>query len=258
MGTQRLHLAFGGLLLLGGRLGDTFGRLRVFEIGLVVFTASSLLGGLAQSPTTLIAARVAQGIGAALAAPGVLALVTTSARDEAGKNRALALFSAVGVGGGTLGLVLGGLVTEFGSWRWTLFINVTIGIGVLALARRFVTETPRNPGRFDVVGAISATGAAAAVVWALIGAPEKGWTSLQTFGGLAVGVMFIAVLAVTERRVTHPSSGRTCFAADAGSADWRSSRWYSPRRSQRSSSSSSTSSRYSTSVPSRPASRSCR
>ncbi|MFB7312111.1 MFS transporter [Streptomyces sp. NPDC056192] len=204
MGTQRLHLAFGGLLLLGGRLGDTFGRLRVFEIDLVVFTASSLLGGLAQSPTTLIAARVAQGIGAALAAPGVLALVTTSARDEAGKNRALALFSAVGVGGGTLGLVLGGLVTEFGSWRWTLFINVTIGIGVLALARRFVTETPRSPGRFDVVGAISATGAAAAVVWALIGAPEEGWTSLQTIGGLAVGVMFIAVLAVTERRVTHP------------------------------------------------------
>ncbi|WP_127359105.1 MFS transporter [Actinacidiphila soli] len=197
-------LAFGGLLLLGGRLGDTFGRLRVFEIGLAVFTASSLLGGLAQSPAMLIAARAAQGIGAALAAPGVLALVTTSARDEAGKNRALALFSAVGVGGGTLGLVLGGLVTEYGSWRWTMFVNVPIGIGVLALARRFVTETPRNRGRFDFVGAIAATGAAVAVVWSLIGAPEKGWTSPQTIGGLAVGAVLLAVLAVTERRVTHP------------------------------------------------------
>ncbi|WP_198545824.1 MFS transporter [Actinacidiphila yeochonensis] len=197
-------LAFGGLLLLGGRLGDTFGRLRVFEIGLAVFTASSLLGGLAQSPASLIAARAAQGVGAALAAPGVLALVTTSARDEAGRNRALALFSAVGVGGGTLGLVLGGLVTEYGSWRWTMFVNVPIGVAVLASARRFVTETPRNRGRFDVVGAVAATGAAVAVVWSLIGAPDHGWTSPRTIGGLAAGAVLLAVLAVTEGRVAHP------------------------------------------------------
>ena len=197
-------LAFGGLLLLGGRLGDAFGRLRVFEAGLAVFTLSSLLGGLAQSPTMLIAARAAQGIGAALTAPGVLALVTTSTRDEAARHRALALFSAVSVGGGTLGLVLGGLVTEYGSWRWTLFINIPIGIAVLALARRFVTETPRRPGRFDHVGAVTATGSAIAVVWSLTGAPEKGWTSPQTVGGLALAASLAIVLARTERRVTHP------------------------------------------------------
>src|ERR1700712_815153 len=124
-------LAFGGLLLTGGRLGDVFGRLRVFEIGLALFTVSSLLGGLAQTPGQLVAARAAQGVGAALAAPGVLALLTTSAPDEAARNRALALFAAVSMGGGTIGLLLGGVVTDLGSWRWTLLINVPIGIFVL-------------------------------------------------------------------------------------------------------------------------------
>jgi EmrB/QacA subfamily drug resistance transporter len=197
-------LAFGGLMLMGGRLGDTYGRLRVFLIGLAVFTASSLLGGFAQSAGLLIAARAAQGIGAALAAPSVLALLTTSARDDAARNRALALFAAVGIGGSTLGLLLGGVVTEVGSWRWTLFINVPIGIAVLALAPRFVAETPRNPGRFDLIGALSATGAAVAIVWALIGAPEHGWSSPQTIGSLTVGVVLLAALAMTERRVAHP------------------------------------------------------
>ncbi|MEU6261530.1 MFS transporter [Streptomyces sp. NPDC047043] len=197
-------LAFGGLMLMGGRLGDTYGRLRVFLIGLSIFTASSLIGGFAQSAALLIAARAAQGIGAALAAPGVLALVTTSARDDAARNRALALFAAVGIGGSTLGLLLGGVVTEVGSWRWTLFINVPIGIAVLALAPRFVAETPRNPGRFDLIGALSATGAAVAIVWALTGAPEHGWTSAQTIGSLTAGAVLLAALAVTERRVTNP------------------------------------------------------
>jgi EmrB/QacA subfamily drug resistance transporter len=197
-------LAFGGLLLLGGRLGDVFGRLRVFEIGLAVFTLASLTGGLAQDPTMLVASRAVQGIGAALAAPGVLALLTTSAPDEAARNRGLALFTAVSSGGGTLGLLLGGIVTDLGSWRWTMFINVPIGIAVLVLARRFVAETPRRPGRFDVVGAASATGAAVAIVWALIGAPDHGWASVRTVGGLLVGAALLAVLVATERRVAHP------------------------------------------------------
>ncbi|MFI1382440.1 MFS transporter [Embleya sp. NPDC020886] len=197
-------LAFGGLLLLGGRLGDVYGRLRVFEIGLAVFTLSSLLGGFAQSPGWLVAARAAQGIGAALAAPGVLALVATSAPDPAARNRALALFSAVSMGGGTIGLLLGGLVTEAGSWRWTLLINVPIGIAILAFARRYVTETPRRHERFDVIGAVCAVGAAAAVVWAVIGAPDHGWTSARTIGGLAVGTILSAALAVTELRIPHP------------------------------------------------------
>ncbi|WP_134740216.1 MFS transporter [Nocardioides sp. 503] len=197
-------LAFGGLLLLGGRLGDVRGRLRLFEVGLTLFTVASLLGGLAQTPGQLVAARAAQGVGAALAAPSVLALLTTSAPDEAARNRALALFAAVSSGGASLGLLLGGLVTDVGSWRWTLFINVPIGLVVLVLARRFVTETPRRPGRFDVVGAVTATLGAVSLVWALIGTPDHGWTSPRTLGGFAVGVLLLLALALTETRVAHP------------------------------------------------------
>jgi EmrB/QacA subfamily drug resistance transporter len=197
-------LAFGGLLLLGGRLGDVFGRRRIFEIGLAVFTLGSLFGGLAPTPAWLVAGRAAQGIGAAMAAPGVLALLTTSAPDEAARNRALALFGAVTSGGMSLGLLLGGVLTDIGSWRWTLFINVPIGIAVLSLTRRLLAETPRRSGRFDVVGAVTATVGAVSVVWALIGAPEHGWTSARTVGGLVVGAVSLATLAATERRVSHP------------------------------------------------------
>lgn len=197
-------LAFGGLLLLGGRLGDVLGRRRVFWAGLAIFTVFSLVGGLAASPGMLVAARALQGVGAALAAPSVLALLTTSAPDEAARNRALALFAAVSSGGGTLGLLLGGVVTDLGSWRWTLFINVPIGLAVLATVRRFVDETPRRPGRFDLVGAVSATGAAVSVVWALVGAPEHGWTSPRTAAGLALGLLLAAVFTGTETRVAHP------------------------------------------------------
>ncbi len=197
-------LAFGGLLLLGGRLGDVFGRRRTFEVGLAVFTLASLAGGLAQSPGWLVGARGAQGLGAALAAPGVLALLTTSAPDEWARNRALALFGAVSSGGMSLGLLLGGAVTDLGSWRWTLFINIPIGLAVLSLTRRVLDETPLRPGRFDVVGALSATLGAVAVVWALIGAPAEGWWSVRTVGGLALGGLLLALLAVTETRVAHP------------------------------------------------------
>ncbi|MBZ5738345.1 MFS transporter [Nocardioides mangrovi] len=197
-------LAFGGLLLLGGRLGDVFGRLRTFEIGLAVFTVASALGGLAQTPGQLVATRTLQGVGAALAAPSVLALLTTSAPDEAARNRALALFGAVSSGGASIGLILGGLLTDVGSWRWTLFINVPLGLAVLALARRNVSETPRRPGRFDLVGAASATVGAVSIVWALIGAPEHGWTSVRTIGGFVLGAVLLVLLARTETRHPHP------------------------------------------------------
>jgi EmrB/QacA subfamily drug resistance transporter len=197
-------LAFGGLLLLGGRLGDVFGRLRVFWLGLAVFTLFSLVGGLAQSAPMLVASRALQGVGAAIAAPSVLALLTTSAPDEPARNRALALFTAVSSGGGAIGLILGGTLTDVISWRWTLFINVPIGLFVLLTVRRLVNETPRRPGRFDIVGAIAATGAAVSIVWGLISAPEHGWASARTVGALALGAALVAVLAVTERRVAHP------------------------------------------------------
>lgn len=197
-------LAFGGLLLLGGRLGDVLGRLRVFWTGVAVFTLFSLLGGLATTSWELIGSRVLQGAGAALAAPSVLALLTTSARDDGERNRALALFAAVSSGGATLGLLLGGVVTDLGSWRWTLFINVPFGLFILATVRRYVPETEARPGRFDVVGAVAATGAAVSVVWALIGAPEHGWASARTIGGFVLGALLLALLVRTEARVAHP------------------------------------------------------
>jgi EmrB/QacA subfamily drug resistance transporter len=197
-------LAIGGLLLLGGRLGDVFGRRRTFEIGLAVFTLASLAGGFATTPAMLIATRALQGVGAALSAPGVLALLTTSAPDEAARRRSLALFGAVTSGGATVGLLLGGVVTDLGSWRWTLFINVPIGIAVLAVLRRFVDETERRPGRFDIAGALLATSGSVLVVWSLISAPEQGWLSWRTLGGLLSGLALVAALAVVERRVSHP------------------------------------------------------
>ncbi|WP_456698770.1 MFS transporter [Aeromicrobium sp. P5_D10] len=197
-------LAFGGLLLLGGRLGDVFGRLRVFQIGLALFTVASLAGGLAPTSELLVAARIVQGVGAAIAAPSVLALLMTATPDEGSRNRALALFTAVSSAGGSLGLILGGALTDLGSWRWTLFINVPIGIAVLALVRRYVDETDRRSGRFDVVGAAAATLGAVSLVYAFINAPDHGWDSIGTIGGFVLAAALAALFIRTERVVPHP------------------------------------------------------
>ena len=197
-------LAFGGLLLLGGRLGDVLGRLRTFEVGLGIFTVASLLGGLATSPATLVAARTLQGVGAALAAPGVLALVTTSAPDEAARNRGLALFTAVSSAGASIGLLLGGVLTDLVSWHWTLFVNVPIGVGVLLLARRFVSETPRVRGRFDVVGAVTATVGSVSLVHGFISAADRGWTSPVTLASFVLGAVLAAAFVRTEGRAAAP------------------------------------------------------
>lgn len=197
-------LAFGGLLLLGGRIGDTIGRLRAFEIGLATFVVASLLGGIAGTPELLVAARTLQGVGAALAAPSVLALITTTARTTHERNRGLALFSAVSSAGASLGLILGGILTDWGSWRWTLFVNVPIGIAVIVSARRFVAETPRQRSRFDVAGALTATLGSLALVSGFISAAERGWGSPLTYGRLAAGVLLIAVFLLVEARTPAP------------------------------------------------------
>jgi EmrB/QacA subfamily drug resistance transporter len=197
-------LAFGGLLLLGGRLGDVYGRRRFFLIGLAVFVLSSLIGGLSVDPAMLIAFRALQGLGAALAAPSVLALITTTAPDEAARNRGLAAFTAVSSGGAALGLILGGVLTDVLDWRATLFINVPIGMAVLALVPRFVGETERRHGRFDVVGAIAATGAAGSIVWTLVEAPDAGWSSARTVLGFVLGAALIALLGWVETHHAHP------------------------------------------------------
>jgi EmrB/QacA subfamily drug resistance transporter len=196
-------LAFGGLLLLGGRIGDVFGRRRTFTTGVAVFTIASLLGGLAQSAEWLIAARTVQGIGAAIAAPSVLALITTGAATVAARNRALALFSAVSSAGASVGLILGGLLTGYASWRWALFINVPLGAVVLALVPRFVDETPRRPGRFDVVGALTATLGSTMLVYGFISAPSRGWSDPVTIGSFVVAAALIATFVRTEQRISH-------------------------------------------------------
>jgi len=197
-------LAFGGLLLLGGRLGDVLGRRRVFMTGLSVFTLASLLGGLAQSPWELVTSRALQGVGAAMSAPSVLALIATNAPNEAARNRALAAFAVISSGGAALGLMLGGTLTDLVSWRWTMFVNVPIGLAVLALVPGRVNETARRHGRFDFVGAAAATGAAVSIVWTVINAPDHGWASARTIGGFVLGAALLVVLALTERRHPHP------------------------------------------------------
>jgi EmrB/QacA subfamily drug resistance transporter len=197
-------LAFGGLLLLGGRIGDVFGRRRTFTAGLALFTVASLLGGLAQSAEWLIAARTLQGVGAAIAAPSVLALITAGAENVAARNRALALFSAVSSAGASLGLILGGLLTGYASWRWSLFINVPIGAVVLVLVPRFVVETPRRPGRFDIVGALTATLGSTLLVYGFISAPDRGWSDPVTIGSFVLAAILIATFVRTEQRIRHP------------------------------------------------------
>ncbi len=197
-------LAFGGLLLLGGRLGDVFGRLRTFWWGLAIFTVFSFVGGIAVDPTMLIISRALQGVGAAFASPSVLALLTTNAKDEHARHRALGYFAAVSSGGGGLGLLLGGVLTEAISWRWTLFINVPIGLAVLLFVRRLVSETPRRNDKFDIVGSISATLGAVAIVWAFVEAPDYGWGSARVIGGFIIGALLLVVLGFTETRVSHP------------------------------------------------------
>ena len=197
-------LAFGGLLLLGGRLGDVLGRRRVFMTGLSLFTLASLAGGFAQAPWELVISRALQGAGAALAAPSVLALIATSAPDEGARNRALAAFAVISSGGAALGLMIGGALTDLVSWRWTMFVNVPIGVAVLFLVPGLVGETARRHGRFDFVGAGAATAAAVSIVWTVINAPEQGWGSARTVGGFVLGGALLGVLAVTERRHPHP------------------------------------------------------
>jgi EmrB/QacA subfamily drug resistance transporter len=197
-------LTFGGLLLLGGRVGDVLGRRRTFLAGVAVFTVGSLLGGLAPSAGLLVAARALQGVGAAVAAPNVLALITTSAESPAARNRALALFSAVSSAGGSLGLLLGGALTGYASWRWSLFINVPIGLLVLTLVPRFVVETARRPGRFDVPGALTATAGSSALVFGFIHAPDHGWSSAGTIGAFAAAAVLLLSFVAIERRAAAP------------------------------------------------------
>jgi EmrB/QacA subfamily drug resistance transporter len=195
-------LAFGGLLLLGGRAGDLLGRRRVFIGGVVLFAVASLLGGLATSEAWLIAARVLQGVGAAAASPTALSLITTTFPAGPARNRAFAVYAAMSGAGAAIGLLLGGALTEL-SWRWTFFINVPIGIFVALLAPRFLAESARVRGRFDLPGALTATGGLVSLVYGLTHAATTSWTDTTTLVTLGLGVALIAAFLVIEARSSH-------------------------------------------------------
>ncbi len=167
-------LAFGGLLLLGGRIGDILGRRKVFMFGVVLFGIASFLGGISQNETLLLASRILQGVGAAAASPNALALITTTFPAGKERNRAMAVYAAMSGAGAAVGLILGGLLTE-ASWRWTFFINTPIGLIVAFLAIRYLGESARQRGKFDMPGAITGTVGLTALVYGLTHAGQDGW-----------------------------------------------------------------------------------
>ncbi|MFF4022223.1 MFS transporter [Nocardia elegans] len=197
-------LVFGGLLLLGGRAGDLFGRRRLFILGTVLFTLASLGGGLAPSAAWLIVARIVQGLGGAMAGPNTLALLTTTFADPKMRVRVLALFSGMSSAGFAIGLILGGLLTQWLSWRSVLFINVPFGLVVALLAVRYLPDAPRRRAHLDLPGGVTATGAVAALVYGFISAAAHGWDDVTTDVSLTVGVVALVAFLLIERRAVQP------------------------------------------------------
>ncbi|GAB2983702.1 MFS transporter [Nocardioides montaniterrae] len=207
-------LAFGGLLLLGGRLGDLYGRRRLFISGLTTFAIASLLGGLAQNETMLLGSRALQGVGAALAAPAALALITTTFPAGPQRSRAMGAYATMSGVGAAIGLILGGWLTGLNSafgldvegWRLTFLINVPIGLIAAALAPRVLAESEKHIGELDVPGAITGTLGLLAVVFGLSRAGEEayGWDSWQTLTSLGIGIALLVAFVAIERRVEHP------------------------------------------------------
>jgi EmrB/QacA subfamily drug resistance transporter len=204
-------LVFGGLLLLGGRAGDLFGRRRLFLGGVALFTAASLLGAFADSAALLIAARILQGLGAAAAGPSTIALVTTTFTEPTARIRALAVFSGVASAGFAIGLIVGGLLTEWFSWRAVLMINIPFGLATLVLAPRFIAEPERHPARLDLPGALLGTAGTAALVYGFIQAAEQGWGT-PTLVPLVAGALLLAGFVAFEARTRDPLVPLRLFA----------------------------------------------
>jgi EmrB/QacA subfamily drug resistance transporter len=199
-------LVFGGFLLLGGRAGDLIGRKRLFIAGIVVFSLASLLNGLAQSSGMLIAGRALQGLGGALVSPAALSIITTTFTDNTERTRALGVWSAIAAGGGAVGLLLGGVLTDLVSWQWIFFVNVPVGAIALALAARFVPESRVDVTHrsFDLAGAVTVTAGLVVLVYAIVKAQSFGWGSARTIGLMAAGVGLLAVFALIESRSVAP------------------------------------------------------
>ncbi|MCU1541143.1 MAG: transporter [Arthrobacter sp.] len=206
-------LVFGGLLLLGARLGDILGRRRVFIAGLTVFAFASLLIGAAPNDWWLIAARALQGIGAAVVAPSSLSLLTATFTAGRERTRAVASYGAVAGIGASLGLLVGGALTEWVSWRAGFFLNVPIGIAMVIAAVRVIPDSPRASGRFDVFGAICSTLGMGALVFAIVNSTDAGWAAPETVTALVAAVVLLTLLVINERKVKQPIMPLHLFAS---------------------------------------------
>lgn len=206
-------LVFGGLLLLGARTGDLLGRRRVLTVGLVIFGVASLLVGTAQTGTWIIAARALQGIGAAIVAPTSLALLTSAFPAGPERTRATAAYGTTAGLGASLGLVVGGALASWVSWRAGFFINVPIALVMLLLALRYLPATRPTSGRFDLVGAFASTLGMGAFVYGIIQGGERGWGDPLTLGPIVVGVLVIALFVVDQARAAQPIMPLRLFAS---------------------------------------------
>ena len=211
-------LVFGGLLLLGARADDILGRRRMFSVGLGVFTAASLAVGIAQSAIVLLAARALQGVGAAVLAPSTLALLSANFAEGPERTRAVGLYGAIAGIGASAGLVLGGILADLLSWRVGFFINLPIGIALIIGAQRYLAETERRAGQFDLLGAISSTLGMAALVFGLVHAASAGWQDPTTLLALVCGAVLMALLVWNEARVAQPIMPLRLFASRERSA----------------------------------------
>jgi EmrB/QacA subfamily drug resistance transporter len=198
-------LSFAGLLLLGGRIADYFGRKRMFVISLIGFAGASALGGLAQNPAMLFGARALQGAFAAVMAPAALSLLTVAFTEPKERARAFAVYGGIAGGGAAIGLILGGVLTEFASWRWTLLINVPIAVAAAVAAFRYVSESRASANHgYDLPGAATVTGGLLALVYGFTKAGTDGWGASTTVTLFSVAAVLLVAFVVIEQRAAHP------------------------------------------------------
>ena len=199
-------LTFGGFLLLGGRMGDLLGRRRLFMVGLALFAVSSLLCGLSVSSGMLIAMRLLQGAAGAILSPSVFSIVLVTFREGAERNKALGILGAIAGSGAAIGVLLGGILTEYAGWEWIFLVNVPIGLGALALVPRYVRESRAEDlaHHFDAAGAVTVTASLMLFVYGLTQTTNYGWTAGRTLGALVASAVLMVVFLVIEARSHSP------------------------------------------------------
>ncbi|SMX77806.1 drug resistance transporter, EmrB/QacA subfamily [Brevibacterium aurantiacum] len=205
-------LALGGLMLLGGRFGDTFGRRRMFLIGVALFTVASFVGGFAEHDWWFLTCRALQGVGAALAMPNCLALIFGLFPEGPERTKAITISASASSSGAVVGLLLGGVLTTGLSWRWVMFVNVPIGVAIFVLAMVYIREQDRKRGRFDLAGAVTSAVGVALLVYGLSEAGEGGWESPAVWVALIVGAVLFGIFLLIERRAPEPIMPLSLFA----------------------------------------------